>query len=74
MDICIANHGIILEIIGFALLLPGIRNFFDKKYLGKQLDYKKLISWHWWRNNSHSVGIVLVISGLVCQLSIFNTC
>lgn len=74
MDICIGNYGIFLEMIGFVLLLAGVRIWFDKKYLGKQLDYRPLISWHWWRNNSKDVGIVFVISGLFMQFSFLNNC
>jgi hypothetical protein len=74
MDICIGDYGIALEMIGFVLLLAGVRTWFDKKYLGKQLDYKPILSWHWWRNNCKDVGIVLVISGLVMQFSFLNGC
>ena len=73
MDICINNYGIGLEIIGFVLLLGGVGFWFDKKALAKQKDYR-FLTWNWWKRNCRDVGIILVISGLVMQLSFFNTC
>ena len=66
----ISIYGIVLEIIGFLILLPNIpKRIEDLNEHPKYSDSKK----YWWFRNNFikygvGIGILLVISGLVFQI------